>query len=125
MVKADDYEFVEVGEVRTVEVEQAPCHHMHSWNYDPDDAKRGFPLKELPNNQMKCMDCGEFFTPRLPKPAKPKYTLDELEQLAREWCDESHTSVQDRLVVSTMISWARKREREVGDAGCGMRMKCK
>lgn len=100
-----------------VEVEQAPCQHMHSWNYDPDDAKRGFPLKELPNNQMKCMDCGEFFTLQLPKPTKPKYTLDELEQLARQWCDEFDANDVARLTVSTLIAWARRREKEVGDVG--------
>lgn len=61
--------------LRIVEVEPAPCQHMHAWNYDPDDAKRGFPLKELPNGQMKYMDCGEFFFPQLPQPVSPKYTL--------------------------------------------------
>lgn len=41
-----------------------------------------------------------------------QYTLGEIEQLAREYADDYHLSIQDRVAVSTLLAWLRKRERE-------------
>lgn len=50
--------------------------------------------------------------------SSPSYTLDELEQLGKDYCDTSGLTENDRvisiLVLSLFIQWARKREREVG-----------
>lgn len=48
------------------------------------------------------------------------YTLDELERLAREFNNEQEHQDEHpiglQLVLSLFLAWARKREREVGDA---------
>lgn len=47
------------------------------------------------------------------------YTLDELQQLGKDYRDTSGLTEDDRvisiLVLSRFLAWARKREREVGD----------
>lgn len=44
------------------------------------------------------------------------YTLDELEQLARQWLEvPGDDDLPERLSLSNFLLWARKREREVGD----------
>lgn len=51
------------------------------------------------------------------------YTLDELEQLAREFVDGSDASADQsapdalklRMFMGAFLAWARKREREVGE----------
>lgn len=94
--------------MRIVEVEKAECQHMHAWNYDPDDAKRGFPLKELPNGQMKCMDCGELF---YPAPLPPtRYTLNNIRALAEQWATENEATTDARWIVSGLLAWLAKRE---------------
>lgn len=56
---------------------------------------------------------------RFPPASSKSYTLDELEQLAEEWIVSLKVGeTEDRVLrwrISTLIAWARKREREVGD----------
>lgn len=87
---------------RIVEVEKAPCQHLHSSNYDPAKVVRGRPVERLTNNQMKCFHCGEFFIPEL---APRRYTLDRVEQLAHEFGNAYDSGDAPRdLTVSLALS---------------------
>lgn len=46
--------------------------------------------------------------------AQRQYTLAEIEGLAREYADDYHLSIQDRVVLSTLLAWLGKREKESG-----------
>lgn len=62
---------------------------------------------------MWCYDCKEFFTqPPLP-PAR--YTLKEIEVLAKEWRDANHVPNDIQLAVSHLLAWLARREREGRD----------
>ena len=43
------------------------------------------------------------------------YTLDELEQLARECVEEIQGGTTEQIAISILLTWLHKREREVGD----------
>lgn len=69
-----------------------------------------------------CSACGDGDTAMVyhthgPRPKS--YTLDDLEQLAREFItQQQHQSeypTRLQLVLSLFIQWARKREKEAGD----------
>lgn len=118
MPKADDYRPLdETRPMRIVEVEDAPCQHLHASNYDPAEVVQGQPVQVLGDGLMWCFDCSRFF--RLILPPR-RYTLAQVEQLIRDYCDEwehktESTQIEFRLGLSLLIEWLKKREREVGD----------
>lgn len=97
--------------LRIVEVEPAPCSHLHASNYDPATVVQGQPIQVLGEGRLWCHDCKEFFThPPLPS---PKYTLKEIEALAREYIAE--VAEPESLVdwrMSDFVRWLARRERE-------------
>lgn len=44
-----------------------------------------------------------------------RYTLAEIEQLAIQWRDENEATTDAQWIVSHLIAWLKKREREVGN----------
>ena len=44
--------------------------------------------------------------------ASKAYTLDEIEQLAKQWADEAHAHLADRLVVSSLLLWLQEQEKK-------------
>lgn len=101
--------------MRIVEVEPVPCQHLHSSNYDPAAVVPGQPIQILGDGRMWCFDCQEFFTyPARPPLLTPKYTLKEIEVLAREFIDERgfDEAEEYKLLISLFIQWLAKRERE-------------
>lgn len=100
--------------LRIVEVEPAPCRHLHASNYDPAKVVQGQPIEVLGDGRMWCYDCKEFFT-HGPLPL-PRYTLKEIEALAREFIDDyppdNSTATQYQYTISTFLAWLARRERE-------------
>lgn len=99
--------------MRIVEVEPAPCQHLHSSNYDPAKVVKGEPIQVLGDGRLWCFDCKEFFMPRVPP---QRYTLKEIGELAQRYTREFQCSVDDELgtflELSRFIVWLAKRERE-------------
>lgn len=48
---------------------------------------------------------------RITQPSK-SYTLADIEQLAREWATENEATTDARWIVSSLIAWLQRRERE-------------
>lgn len=95
--------------MRIVEVERAPCQHLHSSNYDYTAVVRGMPVVALPDGQHRCFDCGQVFTPQVPP---RRYTLAQLETLAEQWAIENKILATERWNVSCLLAWLKKKERE-------------
>lgn len=98
--------------LRIVEVEPAPCSHLHVSNYDPAKVVQGEPIQVLGNGQMWCYDCKEFFTLQVPP---RRYTLEQIEALAREFLREKEINADDSitaLALSRFFAWLARRERE-------------
>lgn len=45
-------------------------------------------------------------------PAQRLYTLAEIDQLAKQWRDENHISVDTQFAVSHLLLWLQQREKE-------------
>lgn len=99
--------------MRIVEVEPAPCQHRHASNYDPATVIPNQPIKVLAGGRLWCFDCKEFFVPEIPP---RRYTLEQVETLAKEWAVENEATNDARWIVSGLIAWLAKREREGLDA---------
>lgn len=100
--------------MRLVEVEKAPCQHLHASNYDPAQVVQGQPIQVLGNGQMWCFDCKEFFVQQLPP---RRYTLKQIETLMREFLRESPLTdkLTPQLILSSLFAWLQQWERESGD----------
>lgn len=53
---------------------------------------------------------------RRSEPSSPSYTLAELNELAKRWADENEATNDARWIVSGLLAWLGKKEREGNDA---------
>lgn len=105
--------------MRIVEVEKAPCQHLHASNYDPAQVVKGEPIQVLGNGELWCFDCNQFFKypPLVLRLSSPSYTLAELTDLANRYADDIDIVDDDlrltvRLNLSGLLTWLGKKERE-------------
>lgn len=52
--------------------------------------------------------------------ASPSYTLAELNELAKQWANENEATNDARWIVSGLLAWLGKKEREGNDATGGL-----
>lgn len=95
--------------MRIIEVEPAPCQHLHSSNYDYTTVLHNKPIEALPDGKHRCFDCGVIYTPQVPP---RRYTLEQIEALAKKWAKENEATNDARWIVSGLLAWLAKREWE-------------
>lgn len=61
-------------------------------------------------------DHDEVVNRHQPKSPSPSYTLAELNELAKRWADENEATNDARWIVSGLLAWLGKKEREGNDA---------